>query len=134
MIEKLLQDKLSRVFSMNRVTYDSPGESFEQGTLFIEVESIINSFKDGRHLGRVIGRLFLYAQAEKVPFGSLAKKIAEADAADTVDFFFHDFEENVRRPHNIVGRSLSFVFFFNVQYNPEVGTMTSINLTQQVSE
>ena len=67
MIEIKLEESLKRIFGMKKVSFDMPGESFEQGTLFVEIETVRSRIKDGRHLARVEGRLFIQAQSDKVP-------------------------------------------------------------------
>lgn len=127
MIEKALKEKLERIFGIEKVSFDQPGESFEQKTLFVEIGTCRSSIKTGRHVARVSGRLLFSAPATQVPLGFFSKRIAEALLSDTVDFFFFEFEENANRYQNLVERSLSFVFFYNEQYNPEVGTMSQLN-------
>jgi len=70
----------------------------------------------------------IFANLEKMPYGFFAKRINEADPDDIVDFFFHDIEENSGYYKDIVERAASFVFFFDSQYDPSKGTITSIDL------
>lgn len=129
MFEKALSEQLKRIFDVKKVSFDTPGESAEQECLFVSVESSRNSIKEGRQLAKVQGKLTMIANSEKLPFGFFSKKISEAEIEDTSSFFFYEFEENAGRILNIAERSVSFVYFFNSQYDPERGTMTSIELT-----
>ncbi len=133
MFEKTMIDQLSRIFDIARVTFDDPSESQEEECLFIQVQKSKNTIKNGHAIARVTGKILMYVNIEKMPFGYLSKKIEEAEQADVSPFFFFDFEDNLSTYASIAQRSLQFVYFFNGQYNPEVGTLTSLNLQQVIS-
>lgn len=126
MFEKSLKDKFTRIFDFKKVTYDMPGESEEQECIFIEIDSTNAAIKDGRQFCKVTGKAHVFAQNDKLPGGYFAKRIKLSDLDDTRDLFFYDLEQNVRVFQNIVRRSFSFVYFFNSQYDPETGTITSV--------
>lgn len=128
MFEASLSNKLKKIFAFKKATFDLPGESQEQECIFIQVEKARNTVKDARVVGEVRGKINVFANSDKLPYGYFAKKIAAADNADTKDLFFYDFEENAGTIRNISERTLSFIYFYNEQYDPEVGEMTSINL------
>jgi hypothetical protein len=125
MFERTLGDKFKTIFEVDRVKYEDPGESREQETLFIEIETSRNTIKDGRAFARVTGKASLFAQADKLPFAYFSKCIASHSEL-CQDVFFFDLEENSRLFQNIVQRTLSFVYFFDIQYDPEIGTITSL--------
>jgi hypothetical protein len=128
MFEKSLKEKFQRIFDLKKATFNLPGESQEQECLFIEIENSRNTIKDGKEIARVTGKIRVFGNQEKIPFGYFSKKIQSAAPADTKDLFFFDFEENAGTFLNIAERSLSFVYFFNSQYDPALGTITSIDI------
>lgn len=128
MFEAELQSKLKTIFRLPKVSYNTPSESQEQECLFVQIDTVRTSIKDAREIARVNGKLHVYANHDKLPYGYFSKCIAEAAATDSIKFFFYDFEENSGRFLNLVERSLSFVYFFDGQYDPNVGTITSIAL------
>ncbi len=128
MFETSLTEKLQRIFDLKKVTFDMPSESHEQECIFIEVDQAKSSIKDGSELCMVRGKLRVYCNNSKLPYGYFGKKIRQAELADTKDLFFYDLEENAGQFQNIALRSMSFVYFYNGQYNPELGSMTSIEL------
>ena len=130
MFENELSEKFKRIFQLNKVSYAEPGESREQECLFVDVSLAKTNFKDRRVFGKVEGQAVFYAQSDKVKFGFFAKQIANADPNDTKDLFFSDFEENSKTYLNLVQRSFSFVYFFNSQYDPDIGTITGIEFTE----
>lgn len=129
MFEKSLKEKLTRIFDLDKVTFDLPSTAQEQEGCFIEVAKAMPKVLDGRQLCHVTGKLHVFAQLEKLPFGYFAKCLAEADPADSKNLFFFDFEENRGTFRNITERSLGFVFLYDSQYDPAVGEITSINLS-----
>ncbi len=131
MFESTLEEKLKRIFDVKKVTFAEPGESAEQECIFIGVEHSTNAIKDKRAKAKVTGTISMFGNADKLPFGFFSKRIAQADASDTVDLFFHDFESNTRRYQNLVQRACSFVYFFDSQYDPDTGTITSIDLSTE---
>jgi hypothetical protein len=128
MFEKTLSDKLRAIFQVDKVTYAAPGESQEQNCIFIEVVSSKNSIKDTRALAKVTGKITVFASNERLPYGYFSKAIAQADADTTKDLFFYDFELNTRIFQNVAERSVSFVYFFDSQYDPDIGTINSVDI------
>lgn len=129
MFEKELESKLKKIFGVKKVTYDQPSDTREQECLFLEVEVPNNSIKDGRALARVTGKATMFGSAEKLHFGFFSKAIRQASIDDTRPFFFSDIEANTKFYQNIVQRSFSFVYFFTTQYDPKIGTLTSVEIT-----
>lgn len=126
-VEDTLQAQLKAIFNVAKVVFDSPGDSQEQGCIFIEVEKSWNTFKDGRAISKVTGNAIMFGQNDKLTLGFFSKAIEQAPKSQTKNFFFFDFEENTKRFRNIVQRSVSFVYFFDSQYDPETGSITSVN-------
>jgi hypothetical protein len=127
--EKQLAAQLKAMFDFDKVTYDLPGESKEQEGIFIEIESAKCRVIDARQIARVVGTLHVFANADKLPYGYFSKKIAEAKPEHSKGLFFYDFEENKGTVRNIVERSLGFLFLFDSQYDPAIGTLNEINLS-----
>ena len=127
MFEATLEAKFKTVFDVKKVSYSLPGESEEQECLFVEVESARNQVTDGNIKIVVQGKASMFANGDKLPFGYFAKKIAE-HLSDTKDLFFFDIEANSRIYQNKVQRGFAFVYFFNSQYDPDLGTLNSIDI------
>lgn len=126
MFEKDLSAKLKRIFDLDKVSYDHVSATQEQECLFIQITTSKNRVKDGRFTGRVQGKLNVFANLDKLPYGYFSKCIDEAEVADIDDFFFFDFEENAGTIDNITERTLSFIYLFDMQYNPNRGELTSL--------
>lgn len=126
MFEKTLSDAVKRIFDLDKVTYDHVSESQEQECLFIQVQSSKNHIKDGRFQGRVQGKINVFANLDKLPYGYFSKCIDKASVEDRNAFFFFDFEENVATIDNICERTLSFIWLFDIEYNPNHGQLTSL--------
>ncbi len=130
MFEQELAEKFKRIFGLQKVTYDQPGESQEQECLFIDVEESKNRFLDQIQMAQVKGTGTIFANADKMPFGFMSKRIKDADHADTKDLFFHDIETNSNRFQNIVQRSFSFIYFYTGQYDPNLGTISTVTIEE----
>lgn len=126
MFETELKEKFQKIFELKKVTFDAPGESNEQDCLFIEVEHSKNVIKDGSVKAMVSGNCLMYSQHEKLPFGFFSKAIKQADQSLTKDLFFYEIESNNQRYRNLIKRGFSFVYFFSSQYDPKIGSITSI--------
>jgi hypothetical protein len=129
---KSLQSKLERIFGFKKTTFDAPSDSYEQDTLFIEVEKASSRIFDGLALCKVDGTLIVYSQANKLPFGYFNKALSKAAAQDVKDFFFYDVDVDVAsspaRLQNIHERRIRFVFFYKEQYDPNKGQLNTLNL------
>lgn len=128
MFESQLKSKLKEIFGIKKVTYDAPSEANEQECLFVEIVDVISGVKDTKALSKITGSAVLFGNADKLPFGFFAKRIKQARLQTTKDFFFYDLESNSRIYQNIVQRSFSFVYFFEEQYDPDQGTITSVEI------
>ncbi len=130
MFENDLKAKFKRIFGFKKTTFASPSESHEQETLFIEIQKANSQVRDGRINGKVTGQAFVFAESDKLPLTYLSQRIRHADLDDTKDLFFFDLESNVKGLQNLVQRSFSFVYLFNSQYDPDLGSITSTTFTE----
>lgn len=127
MFERSLADKFKKIFDLSKVTYDLPGDSQEQEVIFVEVVTSKNSMKDGRFIAKVTGKIRVFCNIEKLPYGYFTKKILEANKADTKDLFFYEIEENNGTFRNIAERTMSFIYLFDSQYNPDIGLIENFS-------
>lgn len=130
MFENELSEKLKKIFDVKKVSFDAPGEAMEQETLFIEVSNFRSFVKDQRVVGKADAKAYYFSTNQKLPFGYWAKKIALADTDDSESFFFYDLEQNSQIFRDKIQRAFSFVYFFNRQFDPEKGTISSIIISE----
>lgn len=128
MFENELKAKLTKIFKVKKVTFDEDSDQKEQECLFVDVDTAKFKVSKPTARAKVEGSVKMNANADKLGFGYFSKCIQEAKPADTKDFFFYDFEENVKTRNNLVQRSFKFVYFFSGQYDPKVGKITSLDL------
>jgi hypothetical protein len=126
MFEKDLAAKFQRVFDMKKVTYDAVSDSHEQECLFINVISCKSQVKDKKFCGKVTGKINIFGNADKLPYGYMSKRVQKCDPLDVKDLFFYDFEENVNTMENIVERTASFIYLFEMQYDPNLGEINEL--------
>jgi len=130
MFEKNLKERVERIFGISKVTFDRPSESRDQQAIFIDVKNAASKIVDARQISKVEGQMICFANSEKIPFGYFAKRISQADPDDTKDIFFGP-EENLGVIGNIAERKFDFLFLFDSQYDPSIGSITSIDLSLQ---
>lgn len=130
MLEEALKDSLSKIFGLKKTTFDAPSESSEQSCLFIDVQKPRVELREKRQTAQVEGRCFAFGTADKFPIDYFSKRIAEAPCELTRPFFFHAIGESLPIENNIVRRSVSFVFLFDAQYDPDLGTITSVDFQE----
>jgi hypothetical protein len=120
---------------MRKTTFDAPSMnssdgSFEQDTLFIEVNECPARITEGMAYAKVSGSIVVFSQMDKMPFGYFAKRIQQADQSLTKDIFFFDIDLNPMnspaRLQNITERRCRFVYLYSAQYDPEHGELTSL--------
>lgn len=126
MFKKSLEDKLKRIFDFDAVEYDIPDEAQEQEKVFIQVDKCRSTIKEGIQIADVTGMIRVFANTDKLPYGYFHKRLRDAAISDTKDLFFYNFEENEGQFRNITERTFGFRYFYNSQYDPEMGTITSI--------
>jgi hypothetical protein len=130
-----LSHKLSQIFGFKKTTFDAPSVnstsgSFEQDVLFVEINECSSRITNGKSYARVSGSLIVFSQVEKIPFGFFSKKIQQAESNLTKNFFFYDIDLNPAnspaRIQNITERRIRFVYLYSAQYDPEHGSITSL--------
>ncbi len=124
-----MQDQLTRIFDLKKVSYDLPSKSHEQEACFIEVKKAETKIIDAKQIAKVNGSLHVFAEQNKLPYGYFAKQIAKAAYEDSKNFLFFNFEENKGTYLNISERSIDFVYLFDSQYDPAIGTIDEVNLS-----
>ncbi len=131
MFETALATKIKGIFDIKKVTYNSPTEdSVEQECAFVEVETPRCKVKDGREIARVRGKILIFVNAEKMPFDFFSKQIDKASPELNQDLFFFDIGLSEGRFMNLDARTVGFEFFFNSQYDPNLGTFESFNTSE----
>lgn len=136
MFRKELEDNLKKIFGFEKVSLNAPSDSFEQDTLFVQIDQPNTRTSEGKVYAKVYGQLIVFSQHDKLTYGFFNKRIEKADVALTKKFFFYDTDVNVEnsnaRMQNIHERRTSFVFFFTAQYDPKLGTLTTLELEEEV--
>jgi len=128
-IENSLEEKFKKIFKVPKVTFSQPGEKTkEQECIFVDIEQTRHRIKDKREIAKVTGKINLYGNSDKMPLGWISKMISEANAADKADIAFFDIEINTKYYQNLVQRTASFVYFFSTQYDPNLGSISSVNI------
>lgn len=130
-----MASKLQAIFEMRKTTFDVPSVnpqtgSFEQDTLFIEINECNSRVTEGKQFARVTGSLVVFTQTDKMPYGFFNKKIQQASYDLTRHFFFFDIDLNPvtspARIQNITERRARFVYLYQGDYDPEHGELTSV--------
>lgn len=132
--ETAMTSSLKRIFGIKKVTFDLPGETQEQECLFVQVTKAVPKIMDRLEHYRVEGAIRVFVNSDKMPYGFFSKAIDRAPKADKSQFYFFEQETNEGTYRNISERTISFVYFYDGQYNPEIGEMESIDLTTEVNE
>ena len=130
MFRESLKENLKAIFDLKKVTFDQVGESLEQECIFIEIDNSVNAIQEYKETAKVNGRLRIFASQDKLPYGYFQKKIQSAPTEYTKDLFFYDIEGNTNIQNNIVERTMSFQYLFTSQHDPNLGTITSIELSE----
>lgn len=128
-----LQRRLERIFGIAKTTYDAPNhEALEQDTMFIEITYVLGRLSGtDRATARVGGFITVFSQADRLPYGFFAKRIARADPSDTRRLFFQrevDLQDSPARLQNLHERRVGFTFLYDAQYDPDKGSLTELTM------
>lgn len=130
MFENSLEEKFKKLFKVKKVTFDQPSESREQDVLFLEVDDPNFTIKDGRAIAKIMGSAQMFGRNDSLTFGFFQKAIQEADNDLTKDLYFYDVDINTKYYRNLVGRSFSFIYFFDSQYDPDIGNIDELTFEE----
>lgn len=139
MFKAELKSSLVRIFGIKNTTFEEPDpEAPEQDVLFIEItEAKTRPYSPDRIAAKVTGNLILFSQADRTPYGFFAKRIEQADGADRNKFIFGreiDIPDSTARVQNIHEKQVPFTFLFDAQYDPERGSLTSLETNLEMEE
>lgn len=130
MFRKEMQDKLKAIFGVKKVTYDEAGDSYEQDCIFVEILNCQSNTGQGKATAKVTGALVMYSQNNKLPYGFFNKKLQQASKELTKNFFFFDIDVEAQnspaRLQNISERRANFIYLYSAQYDPNQGSLTSV--------
>lgn len=125
---------LASIFGFKKTTLNAPSVgpdgTFEQDTLFIQIDEAPFRVSEGKASAKVLGSLIVFSQFEKLPFGFFNRKIQSAPHELTKNLFFFDIDtvpaNSGARVINIAERRLRFVYLYSTQYDPSQGLITSL--------
>lgn len=127
MFETTLETALKKIFDVPIVTYSKPDpKNIEQNVLFVDVVKAVIGAKEKKATARVTAEVTMYAPANKLKFGFFGKRLYMADATDTAPFYFYNLEESDKLYGDLVERRCKFIYFFSSEYDPEHGSLTSV--------
>lgn len=132
MFRKDLLRRLEDIFGFEKTTFNDPGDTYEQDTLFVAIENVatrMSRANGGRETARVTGRLVVFSQGDRLPYGFFMKALERADGDLKKPLFFSDeidVTESPARLINLHERQISFVFLYDSQYDPNQGQLTSV--------
>lgn len=127
MFSQALEEALLKIFAMPKATFAKPRDpAKEQNIIFINVTKSIVRAKEKICKARVEGEITIFAPSMKMPFGFFEKQLYKSEAEDTEPFWFYNMTENSLMTGDIVERKASFVYFYNSEYDPEHGSLTSV--------
>lgn len=134
MFEAQLKEDLQIIFKPEKVTYQQPSDVKEQSVLFINVEQPTPTFRDKVARFRVTGKCTMFANSEKLTFGYFARCIAGASKELHARFHFSEIDANTKYYQNLVQRDFSFVYFYETEYDPDTGTLESVEFETIIEE
>jgi hypothetical protein len=129
MFEKDLKTKLKTICGMD-ATFDAPSEACEQDRIFIEIEDVKSGSSVGtkKQSAKVTGNLVIFSQNSRLPFGFFRQRVEQAEPALKKAFFFGAEANRTTPILNIVERRCEFTFLFETQYDPNQGSLTSLDI------
>jgi len=127
MFESELETVLKRIFDVPKVSFAKPSDKVkEQNVLFVDVIKCTSKAKENIYKAKVTADLVMYAPATKLTFGFFNKRIQQSTVEDTKNFYFYNIEESEKVYGDVVERKLSFIYFFQTEYDPDHGSLTSV--------
>ncbi len=141
MFEKDLERRLRTIFGVRKTTFNAPDfDAPEQDCLFcqiVDAKPRMQARGGGRETYVVEGYLTIFSQALRIPFGFFHKKLEQGDPADVASFFFGkemDIADSPARLQNIQERRINFTFLYDTEYDPNRGSLTSLETTVEIQE
>ena len=135
MIRAALKKNLEAIFGMP-VTFDAPSEAFEQGKIFVEIQSGRENAGTGRVTAEYTGTLVVFSKQESLPYGYFGKCIAKANPSLTKDLFFSGLDTNnltsAARFVNLTERRANFKFLFRENYDVAKGKIESVDFSTTI--
>lgn len=134
MFKKDLQNRLKNIFDLP-VRFEAPDfDALEQDVLFVEIHRCRPRVQGERITDKVSGQLMVFSQQENWTFGMFTKSVERAEARYTKNFFFFEMDtvmpDSPARLQNLQEIRSAFVFLFDSQYDPDKGSLTSLEIME----
>ncbi len=134
MFRKDLKEKFHKIFGFSKTTFDAPSDSFEQDTLFIEIDECFVKATQGREIAKITGTLTTFSKQNAMTYGFMNKKISQAEASLTKDLFIFEVDQDIAtspaRLQNLSERRTKFLYLYSGQYDPNQGQLVAIKLDE----
>jgi hypothetical protein len=126
-----MEQKLLSIFGLKKVTFSMPDPAaLEQTIIFVDIQKCVTRTSRGKEFSRAHGTISIFSDSDRIPFGFYAKKINQASPVDTKGFFFYNFDQNEKYNGKLVERKIDFIYLHDAPYNPETGTITSVEFIE----
>ena len=132
--EVKLTELLQRIFALSKVTLDAASDQREQEVGFITLETNTSNVSGGKVYGRMRGSMVVVAQREKLSVNYMSERLKLA-AKDKLlrNIFFYDVGSPTNIENNIVETSISFVYFYDYDFDPTPGLIQNLDTSVEVS-
>lgn len=120
MFRAKLEECLKGIFELDRVIYGDVAEGSEQNAVYVSINQIKTSPKNGECYFRVDGVLAINAEAVNYKYGYLKERCMLADKKYTKYFGFASTDSNIEFPNYddmFVKPSLNFTFRVSIPFN-----------------
>lgn len=131
MFKDELMKKLEAIFKMP-CTFNAASDEYEQEKIFINVTEVQSQPRNKKMNFHVTGFLQIFSQHEKIPFGYMQRCLELASAEYTKNLFLFQVDQEIAnsgaRLINLSERRAQFSFMTNVDFNPNQGKITSVEM------
>lgn len=121
MYKKALAADLTSIFGIKKIKFASLETAAEQKVLYVDVNNVKPTIRDGKESARVYATLGIAGTLEDNPSGFLLKQIMKANANLVKRFAFDRTEsrvDNAAFDWELMTNSISFIYFYEEEYNP----------------
>lgn len=130
MFEKELQSKIQAIFKPKRTDFWK--DNVEQDVAFIKITQANVHVTEGKQRGRASGTVTIFADQDRMKHGYFQRALANADLSLTRNLSFFNLDQSLGVVADLDSRSCEFIYFFEMQYDPEQGLITELNQNIEV--
>lgn len=130
---RILEDKLKKIFGVEKIIFDTFEPGKEQAALFCSIDKVRAQISDGKKSLLVTGTLCVCVPRDKMPLGWFAERLALSRTENELSVGLTEIPVQFKNDNDFyIKNDVEFTYKTVRDFNPAYGTINAINLDVEI--